>query len=108
MAMATYAQNKSKRRRNPNIYETCEHLNTTKTKKNQGKEKIYDGYGHWRTKQIQKAQKSKHLRNLGGSLGGWRNAAPQSGAMMEHLVASEFKQRTFLIVVDQTVNSTKC
>ena len=102
MAMATYAQNKSKRRRNPNIYETCEHLNTTNTKKNQGKEKIYDGCGHRRTKLI------LNLRNLGGSLGGWRNAAPQSGAMMEHLVASVFKQRTFLIVLDQTVNSTKC
>ena len=52
MAMATGSQNKSSRHSNPNIYETCGHLNKTQ-KTEQGKGQIYDSYGHRLTKQIQ-------------------------------------------------------
>ena len=102
--MAADAQNKSRRRRDENIYEGRRYLNTTQKrepearqdllwlwppkhitnpehaeiqtftkpmstqrrhkKQNRGKERIYDGYGHRLTKQIQKTQKTKQLRNL--------------------------------------------
>ena len=48
MVMATDAQNKRWRGRNPNIHNTCEHL------KCPGNEHIYDGYGHGCTTQIWK------------------------------------------------------
>ena len=42
-------------------------VSLTRHKTRRGKENIYDGFVHWRTKQIQKIRKSKHLRNLWAS-----------------------------------------
>ena len=62
MTMASDTQSKFRRRRNPNIF-TNQWTTKNNTKPEKQTQRIYDGYGHRHTKQIQKTVEIQTFTN---------------------------------------------